>query len=170
MELVLPAAFLTLTYWMVGLRPGLAPFLLTLSVLLLYVLASQGLGLALGAAIMDAKKASTVVTVTMLAFVLTGGYYVNNVPSGMVWMKYVSTTFYCYRLLIAIQYGNGEEILRMYGCESKGAATAATTAGCQFVEEEVIGDIGLLTSVTALFLMFVGYRVLAYLALRRIKH
>lgn len=172
MELVLPAAFLTLTYWMVDLRPGLVPFLLTLSVLLLYVLASQGLGLALGAAIMDAKKASTIVTVTMLAFVLTGGYYVNKVPSGMVWLKYVSTTFYCYRLLVAVQYGSGEEILRMLGCDSKGkqGAGAATSAGCRFVEEEVIGDIGLWTSVGVLFLMFVGYRVLAYLALRRIKH
>ncbi|KAG2321703.1 hypothetical protein Bca52824_014916 [Brassica carinata] len=169
MELVLPAAFVTLTYWMVGLRPGLIPFLLTLSVLLLYVLASQGLGLALGAAIMDAKKASTIVTVTMLAFVLTGGYYVNKVPSGMVWMKYVSTTFYCYRLLIAVQYGNGDEILSMVGCEPKGTQGAAKTAGCRFMEEEVIGDIGLWTSVSALFFMFVGYRVLAYLALRRIK-
>ncbi|KAJ0256356.1 ABC transporter G family member 25 [Hirschfeldia incana] len=169
MELVLPAAFLTLTYWMVGLRPGLVPFLLTLSVLLLYVLASQGLGLALGAAIMDAKKASTIVTVTMLAFVLTGGFYVNKVPSGMVWMKYVSTTFYCYRLMIAIQYGNGEEILGMYGCELKGTQGAARTDGCQFMEEEVVGDIGLWTSVTVLFFMFVGYRMLAYLALRRIK-
>ncbi|KAF8056790.1 hypothetical protein N665_1268s0002 [Sinapis alba] len=169
MELVLPAAFLTLTYWMVGLRPGIVPFLLTLSVLLLYVLASQGLGLALGAAIMDAKRASTIVTVTMLAFVLTGGFYVNKVPSGMVWMKYVSTTFYCYRLLIAIQYGNGEEILGMYGCELKGTQGAATTDGCRFMEEEVVGDIGLWTSVTVLFFMFVGYRMLAYLALRRIK-
>nr|VDD64204.1 unnamed protein product [Brassica oleracea] len=169
MELVLPAAFLTLTYWMVGLRPGLIPFLLTLSVLLLYVLASQGLGLALGAAIMDAKKASTIVTVTMLAFVLTGGYYVNKVPSGMVWMKYVSTTFYCYRLLIAVQYGNGDAILAMVGCEPKGTHGAAKTAGCRFMEEEVIGDIGLWTSVSVLFFMFVGYRILAYLALRRIK-
>ncbi|ESQ28010.1 hypothetical protein EUTSA_v10019071mg [Eutrema salsugineum] len=169
MELVLPAAFLTLTYWMVGLRPGLVPFLLTLSVLLLYVLASQGLGLALGAAIMDAKKASTIVTVTMLAFVLTGGYYVNKVPSGMVWMKYVSTTFYCYRLLIAIQYGNGEAILGMFGCEPKRMQGAAATDVCRFMEEEVIGDVGLWTCVSVLFFMFVGYRVLAYLALRRIK-
>ncbi|CDY36671.1 BnaCnng07730D [Brassica napus] len=169
MELVLPAAFLTLTYWMVGLRPGLVPFLLTLSVLLLYVLASQGLGLALGAALMDAKKASTIVTVTMLAFVLTGGFYVNKVPSGMVWMKYVSTTFYCYRLMIAIQYGNGEEILGMFGCELKRTEGAARTDGCRFMEEEVVGDIELWTSVTVLFFMFVGYRMLAYLALRRIK-
>nr|VDC88409.1 unnamed protein product [Brassica rapa] len=169
MELVLPAVFLTLTYWMVGLRPGLVPFLLTLFVLLLYVLASQGLGLALGGAIMDAKKASTIVTVTMLAFVLTGGYYVNKVPYGMVWMKYISTTFYCYRLLIAIQYGNGDEILRMFGCEPKRAQGTAMTAGCRFMEEEVVGDIGMWTSVSVLFFMFASYRVLAYLALRRIK-
>ncbi|CAH8334738.1 unnamed protein product [Eruca vesicaria subsp. sativa] len=164
MELVLPTTFLTLTYWMVGLRPGLVPFFLTLSVLLLYILASQGLGLALGAAIMDAKKASTIVTVTMLAFVLTGGYYVNKVPYGMVWMKYISTTFYCYRLLIAIQYGNGDDILRMFGCKG-----TSMTAGCRFMEEEVVGDIGMWTSVCVLFFMFVGYRVLAYMALRRIK-
>ncbi|KAJ0232003.1 ABC transporter G family member 25 [Hirschfeldia incana] len=169
MELVLPTAFLTLTYWMVGLRPGLVPFLLTLFVLLLYVLASQGLGLALGAAIMDAKKASTIATVTMLAFVLIGGYYVNKVPYGMVWMKYISTTFYCYRLLIAIQYGNGDDILRMFGCEPKRTQGTAITAGCRFMEEEVVGDIGMWTSVSVLFFMFVGYRVLAYLALRRIK-
>ncbi|WZY76672.1 hypothetical protein YC2023_023056 [Brassica napus] len=98
---------------------------------------------------MDAKKASTIVTVTMLAFVLTGGYYVNKVPYGMVWMKYISTTFYCYRLLIAIQYGNGDEILRMFGCEPKRAQGTAMTAGCRFMEEEVVGDIGMWTSVRA---------------------
>ncbi|KAF2594012.1 hypothetical protein F2Q70_00044697 [Brassica cretica] len=108
---------------------------------------------------MDAKKASTIVTVTMLAFVLTGGFYVNKVPSGMVWMKYVSTTFYCYRLMIAIQYGNGEEILGMFGCELKRTEGAARTDGCRFMEEEVVGDIELWTSVTVLFFMFVGYRI-----------
>ncbi|XP_010521140.1 PREDICTED: ABC transporter G family member 25 [Tarenaya hassleriana] len=169
MELVLPTAFLTLTYWMVGLRPGLPAFLLTLTVLLLYVLVSQGLGLALGAAIMDAKKASTVVTVTMLGFVLTGGYYVHKVPTCMMWMKYVSTTFYSYRLLIDVQYGRGEEVFRVIGCGSE-SGQRPSDGGCRFVEEEVVGDVGTWTSVGVLILMFVGYRVLAYLALRRIKH
>ncbi|GFZ09768.1 ATP-binding casette family G25 [Actinidia rufa] len=90
MELILPTIFIAITYWMTGLEPELGSFLLTLIVLLGYVLASQGLGLALGALIMDAKQASTLVTVTMLAFVLTGGFYVHKVPACMVWMKYIS--------------------------------------------------------------------------------
>ncbi|KAF2290992.1 hypothetical protein GH714_017959 [Hevea brasiliensis] len=73
-----PHDFLAMAYWMAGLKPELVAFLLTLLVLLGYVLVSQGLGLALGAAIMDAKQASTIVTVTMLAFVLTGGFYVHK--------------------------------------------------------------------------------------------
>lgn len=57
----------------------------------------------------------------------------------------------------------------MFGCKSGIAQGKAMTAGCRFIEEDVIGDIGMWTSVSVLFLMFVGYRVLAYLALRRIK-
>ncbi|KAK4788063.1 hypothetical protein SAY86_019382 [Trapa natans] len=78
MELILPTIFLSVSYWMAGLRAEVGAFLMTLLALLGYVLVSQGLGLFMGAAIMDAKQASTVVTVTMLAFVLTGGFYVHK--------------------------------------------------------------------------------------------
>ncbi|KAK4802374.1 hypothetical protein SAY86_000577 [Trapa natans] len=98
MELILPTIFPSVAYWMAGLRAELGAFLLTLLALLGYVLVSQGLRLFLGAAIMDAKNASTVVTVTvtvtMLALVLTGGFYVHKVPSGLSWIKYLWTTFY----------------------------------------------------------------------------
>ncbi|KAL1295334.1 hypothetical protein HN51_056239 [Arachis hypogaea] len=165
MELILPTIFLIVTYWMGGLKPDLVAFLLTWLVILGYVLVSQGLGLALGAAIMDAKQASTVAAVTMLAFVLTGGYYVHKVPACMAWIKYISTTFYCYRLLTRIQYGDGRKISYMLGCNHGGG----DRANCKFLEEDVMGQIGTVGSIGVLFLMFVGYRLLAYLALRRIK-
>ncbi|KAI4320169.1 hypothetical protein MLD38_033675 [Melastoma candidum] len=166
MELVLPTLFLTLMYWMTGLRPDLGAYLLTLLALLGYVLVSQGLGLALGAAIMDAKKASTIVTVTMLAFLLTGGFYVHKVPYCLAWMKYVSTTFYCYKLLIYIQYGDGQRISSALRCHDM---TDHRSASCTFVNQDVMGQIPPAVSVGALLLMFFGYRALAYLALRRIK-
>lgn len=165
MELLLPTIFLIVTYWMGGLKPDLWAFLLTLLVMLGYVMVSQGLGLALGAAIMDAKQASTVAAVTMLAFVLTGGYYVHKVPSCMAWIKYISTTFYCYRLLTRIQYGDGKKISNLLGCYHGGS----DTGGCKFVEEDVVGQIGTPGCIGVLLFMFVFYRVLAYLALRRIK-
>ncbi|CAN4119636.1 unnamed protein product [Withania somnifera] len=165
MDLILPTLFLTITYWMAGLKPQLLTFLLTLLVLLSYVIVSQGLGLALGAIIMDAKQASTVITVTMLAFVLTGGFYVHNVPSCLAWIKYISTTFYSYRLLIDVQFGEGEEISDLLGCSHQGSDRAS----CKFIEQDIKGQIHPSVSLGILLIMFVGYRLIAYLALRRIR-
>lgn len=167
MELILPTLFLSILYWMTGLKPELSAFVLTLLVLLGYVLVSIGLGLALGAFIMDAKQASTMVTVLMLAFVLTGGYYVHRVPPFVSWIKYASTTFYTYRLLINVQYGDGESISSLLGCST--GIHHHDTATCRFVHEDISGQIHPALSVGILLIMFVGYRVLAYLALRRIK-
>ncbi|KAJ6360683.1 hypothetical protein OIU77_004656 [Salix suchowensis] len=166
MELILPTIFLSVTYWMAGLKPELGAFLSSLLVLLGYVLVSQGLGLALGAAMMDAKKASTIVTITMLAFVLTGGFYVHKLPPCIAWIKYISTTFYCYRLLINVQYGEGEKLSSLLGCS---LPHGSDSASCKFVEQDVAGQISPAISVSVLIFMFVGYRLLAYLALRRIK-
>lgn len=167
MELILPTIFITVTYWMAELKPELGAFLLTLLVLLGYVLVSQGLGLFLGASIMDAKQASTLVTITMLAFVLTGGFYVHKVPSCMAWIKYLSTTFYTYRLFINVQYGDGKKISSLLGCPN--SKHGPNTASCKFIEEDIGGQISPVASVGILLFMFVGYRILAYIALRRIK-
>ncbi|KAK7851372.1 ABC transporter G family member 25 [Quercus suber] len=167
MELILPTIFISVTYWMAELKPELGAFLLTLLVLLGYVLVSQGLGLFLGAAIMDAKQASTLVTITMLAFVLTGGFYVHKVPSCMAWIKYLSTTFYTYRLFINVQYGDGKKISSLLGCSN--SKHGRNTASCKFIEEDIGGQISPVASVGILLFMFVAYRILAYIALRRIK-
>ena len=161
MELVLPTIFSFILYWMAGLRPEIEAFLLTLAVLLGYVLVAQGLGLMVGATIMDAKQASTVVTITMLAFLLVGGFYVQHVPSCMTWLKYTSFTFYCYRLLIGVQY-RGDEIDRFLGL-------SRYRHGHGSGEEEIVRQISVEVSIAALTAMFFGYRILAYLALRRIK-
>ncbi|KAL9324948.1 hypothetical protein ACSQ67_005593 [Phaseolus vulgaris] len=49
MELVLPTIFVTISYWMGGLKPSLVTFVFTLLIMLFNVLVSQGIGLALGA-------------------------------------------------------------------------------------------------------------------------
>jgi hypothetical protein len=149
MELALPTAFTVVVYLMSGLNPSPVAFALTLVVILSYVLVAGGLGLAVGAVMMDAKRASTLVTVIMLAYLLTGGFYVHNVPGFMVWAKYTSFTYYCYRLLIAVQYGG--HLRRL------------------LPPEAVDGEAGPGACVAALVAMFFGYRLLAYLALRRVR-
>jgi len=60
---------------------------------------SQGLGLALGAMVMDLKSATTLGSVIMLTFLL-GGYFVQNVPAFIAWIKYISVGHYTYKLLL----------------------------------------------------------------------
>ncbi|CAA0806949.1 ABC transporter G family member 9 [Striga hermonthica] len=108
MELVLPAVAYTITYWMAGLKAKIGSFLLGLLVLLYSVMCTQGLGLALGAVVMDSKSAITLGSVIMLTSLLSSGYYAQHVPGFVGWIKYISIPQYTYKLLLASQYAPGE--------------------------------------------------------------
>ncbi|KAJ1386446.1 ABC-2 type transporter [Sesbania bispinosa] len=160
MELVLPTIFLLITYWMAGLKTNIVNFLYTLLSLLLNVLVAQGLGLALGAVVLNQKSATTLASVIMLCFLLAGGFYVQNVPSFIAWVKYISISYYTYQLFIGSQYHTGET----YPCSS---------GQCLIEEFPSIKEIGLslnkeVLAAVALVIMLIGYRLIAYLALMRI--
>lgn len=158
MELVLPTLFTAITYWMGGLKPCVPTFLLTLLIVLLNVLVSQGLGLALGAILMDVKQGTTLASVTMLVFLLAGGYYIQHIPVFIRWLKYVSFSHYCYKLLVGVQYSAGE----IYSCGDGGMSCRVS----DFPAIRTLGIHGLWWDVAALVVMLVGYRLLAYVALR----
>ncbi|XP_023735837.3 ABC transporter G family member 9 [Lactuca sativa] len=158
MELALPTVFCIITYWMAGLKRALGSFLYALLTLLLSVMVSQGLGLALGALVMDLKSATVLGSVIMLSFTLAGGYYVQNVPAFISWIKYISISQHTYKLLIGSQYAHGQT----YPCGNK---------TCLVDDYPAIKSIGLdnqVISFVALAIMLVFYRVVAYLALMRI--
>ncbi|QCE09895.1 ABC transporter G family member 9-like [Vigna unguiculata] len=162
MELVLPTIFLIITYWMAGLKANVVNFMCTLLSLLLNVLVAQGLGLALGASVMDQKAATTLASVIMLCFLLAGGFYVQHVPKFIAWIKYISISYYTYQLFIGSQYRYGET----YPCSS---------GQCPIVEFPSIKQIGVhfglhdqLMAALGLVIMLIVYRVIAYVALMRI--
>ncbi|KAI4302213.1 hypothetical protein MLD38_037991 [Melastoma candidum] len=157
MELVLPTIFVTISYWMGGLKPSLATFTLTLMVILLNVLLSQGLGLALGAILMDVKQGATLASVTMLVFLLAGGYYIQHMPSFAAWLKYISFSYYCYKLLIGVQYSKAE----LYEC---GPGMHCRVMDFPAVKCLSLGDMH--WDIAIMVIMLVGYRFLAYMALR----
>ncbi|KAI8012227.1 ABC transporter G family member 9 [Camellia lanceoleosa] len=159
MELVLPTVFLTITYWMAGLKPKAENFMETLFVLLYSVLVSQGLGLALGAAVMDQKSATMLGSVIMLSFLLAGGYYVQHVPAFIAWIKYISISQYTYKLLLGSQYKPTDT----YPCGGTGTCLVG-----EFPSIKLVGLDGQVLSVVALAVMLIGYRLMAYVALMRI--
>ncbi|KAJ6301497.1 hypothetical protein OIU77_015743 [Salix suchowensis] len=160
MELVLPAIFLTITYWMAGLKATPGNFFLTLFVLLYSVLVSGGLGLAIGALVLNQRSAAITGSVIMLSFLLAGGYYVTRVPSFISWVKYISISQYTYKLLLGSQYKPGDS----YACSGAGGV-------CLVGDYPAIKQVGLddqVLGAVALGFMLVGYRLIAYLALMRI--
>lgn len=158
MELVLPTIFVTISYWMGGLKPNLMTFLLTLSIILLNVLVAQGLGLALGAVLMDVKQGTTLSSVLMLVFLLASGYYIQHIPTFINWLKYISFSHYCYKLLVGVQYEEDE----IYEC-------GLNLGYCRVIDNPAIKNLGidnLGSDAGLLVAMLVGYRVLAYVALK----
>ncbi|KAL2904931.1 ABC transporter G family member 21 [Bienertia sinuspersici] len=162
MELILPTIFVSITYCMGGLKPSPFTFLATLSIILYIVLVSQGLGLALGAILMDVKQATTLASVMMLVFLLAGGYYIQHIPPFIAWLKYVSFSHYsfshyCYKLLDGVQYSGYE----VYEC---GLDMTCKVVDFPTIKQLRVHNLGF--DVAALTIMLVGYMLLAYVALR----
>ncbi|XP_068645009.1 ABC transporter G family member 9-like [Aristolochia californica] len=159
MDVVLPIVFVTMTYWMGGLNPGAAHFFYTLAVVLLCVLVAQGLGLAVGALLMDLRSASTFSSVLLLTFLLASGYYVQHVPVFISWIKYISFNHYAYKLLLTSQYTKKQT----YKCGSDSICLVQDFAPIKLVglDQEV-------TSLVALLLMLIAYRLIAYMSLMRV--
>ncbi|KAG2665663.1 hypothetical protein I3760_15G018700 [Carya illinoinensis] len=76
LDLVLPIVFLLIVYFMVGLKLSFASFSLTMLTVFLSVVAAQGLGLTIGAAFMDVRKATTVASIIVMAFMLSAGFFI----------------------------------------------------------------------------------------------
>ncbi|KAM7507869.1 hypothetical protein LguiA_018322 [Lonicera macranthoides] len=160
LDLILPIFFLLIVYFMVGLKYSFLAFSFTLLTIFLSIVASQGLGLAIGAAFMEVKKATTFASITVMAFMLSGGFFIQNVPSFISWIRYISFNYHTYRLLIKIQYS----------CISTSLSSRESSSSCDYpniINGERVGSGG--TEVGAMLLMIIGYRILAYLFLRRMK-
>ncbi|XP_047077626.1 ABC transporter G family member 14 [Lolium rigidum] len=161
MELGLPTAFVIILYWMGGLDPRPASFILSLLVVLYSVLVAQSLGLAVGAVLMDVKQGTTLASVITMVFLIAGGYYVQHIPPFVGWLKWLNYSFYCYRLLLGIQFPHGGGV---YDCGGG--------ALCPVSEFPAIKAVGLNNhwiDVCVMALLLVGYRVVAYLALDRLQ-
>ncbi|WOL12965.1 hypothetical protein Cni_G21734 [Canna indica] len=159
MELILPVAFVSIMYWMTGLKRRAANFFMTLATILLNVLVSQGLGLAIGALVMDVKSAGMMASVIMQAFMLTGGFYMQHLPAFIGWIKYVSFNYYSFKLQLVSQFSRDET----YQC--------TPTTRCRIADmptAKMVGFDHVPLAVVMLFIMLVFYRLVAYVGLMRV--
>ncbi|GFP97814.1 ABC transporter g family member 22, partial [Phtheirospermum japonicum] len=156
LDLLLPIIFLITIYFMVGLKLTFSAFSLTLLSIFLSIIAAQGLGLTIGAAFMDVKKATTLASVTVMTFMLSGGFFIKQVPPFMSWIRYISLNYHTYRLLLKIQYN-------CFG----GSSGSSLICESHFVKAQNLDYGG--TEVGAMLIMIICYRLMTYIMLRRMN-
>ncbi|KAM0951087.1 putative ABC transporter, AAA+ ATPase domain, ABC-2 type transporter [Dioscorea sansibarensis] len=160
MELILPTVSTAIVYWMGGLKPMPANFFIYLSIIFLSVLVTEGVGFAIGAAVMDFKVATMLASVIMLTFLLVGGFFVQHVPKFIAWIKYISYIYYTFKLLLGSQYKENDT----YECGNN-------MMSCRVDELPIVKVAGLDHQALALgvmLFMFMFYRLIAYVALMRV--
>ncbi|KAL2630842.1 hypothetical protein R1flu_015528 [Riccia fluitans] len=151
LDLILPAASVTVVYWMSGLSASAAAYFSTSLSILLVVLVAQGLGLLLSASVKDVKKATMLAPVLVLTFQLAGGYFVQNPPTFIAWVRYLAFPYYAHELQMKSQYSDTQT----YDCCG---GEQCLVVDYPAVQQRV--SVGL--CVMALFIMLIGYRFLAY--------
>eukprot|EP00887_Chlorella_sp_A99_P001388 scaffold8.g1388.t1 len=209
MDLLVPSVFFTVVYFMGGLRYNAGAFFGifgTRAALdersrpptpraparrrrrppprrsLLSMLVAQSLGLLLGAMSMNVKTSQSIATVLMLTIVLTGGFFVVNLPAWIAWLKWLSYIYYALEIILYLQFDAGAAVV--YRCTDPSSADACaltspsspeTDPNCSTVDD-IRGALGLVQNVTSqgdvirdafvLLVFLVATRLAVYVVLR----
>lgn len=161
-----PIMFLFIFYWFCGLNPSVA-FLGQAFNLVINAILSQSLGLAIGATVMSFDKGIVVAAVSMLTFMLLGGFYTDNVP---FWLKWISTLSF-----ISYSYENSL-ILEFTGIKDHSCSQVLTSyASCKnngtvITGKEILSHMGVKGSlgenIAILFAYIFVFRAIGYCSLR----
>ncbi|CAF3674584.1 unnamed protein product [Adineta steineri] len=172
LKLVLPTLFLIIAYWMARVNNSFPIFLAILVFQLLSILVAESLGLLLGAAFKNLHHAITVATVTLMTFMLVGGFFVRSLPHWLgVWGKWLSFFKYSYNACLQLEFKGGQ----IYKCvDGSYVASCINNPNGTFVSHEALQyfdyGIGIGWNFLVLFGMFVVFRTAAYFALRFTKN
>jgi hypothetical protein len=168
-RLILPFLYVCVSYWMTGIDDRFSVFAGTIGCTLLCCLSGEALGLFIGAAMYDFQKAMTVLTVSALSLMLLGGFFVENVPSFIIWCKYLSPFKYSFDASLQIVFdrdvpcdGSGS-LESLCGGQDTGVADAAAVREFIGVQGSIGFNIGMLLVISLV------PRYFAYLALRMKK-
>lgn len=164
-RLLLPVMFWTISYWMSGINDNFGVFLGTMGCMLLAVLAGESYGLLCGALVMDFERAMTIMVVISLFAMAAGGFYVQNIPTWLTWVKYTSPFKFGYEASQILIFDGPVE------CDGSGVLAEYCTEGVEFATREQVLDYinsegTVAFNVGMLLILIIVPRYLSFLALK----
>ena len=164
-RLILPSVYWCIAYWMASINPRVDVFFGTMGCQLLAVLAGESCGLLVGALVMDFEKAMTVMVVISLTQMAAGGFYVKNIPSFLVWVKYISPFKPGYEAAQKLVFD------RNVPCDGSGNLAEFCTDGIEYATPEQVlehldSEGSVAFNIGILLILIVVPRYFAFLALK----
>lgn len=151
---------------MAGVNDRFGSFLGTLGINLMSVLAGESIGLLVGATVLDFEKSMALLVVLSVMLMVAGGYYIDNIPSFMVWFQYLSPFTFAYNGSVQLAFDKNvpcdDSTVLEVVCGQPGVEYATPDQVLEFLG--VSGTIGF--NVALLFVLIVVPRFLAFWALK----
>lgn len=166
-KLLMPFLFLAIAYPMANLNPRADAFFAIVGTQLLAALAGESVGLFIGTITMDYEKAMVIATLTSLALMLAGGFFIRNLPVFVQWIRYISPFKYSYDACLQLEFSRqipcdgGDVLVECIGNDSVSGQTASDFLGA--TESVALNS-------CMLIVFTVAFRFFAYLALRFMPH
>lgn len=129
-RLTMPLLYVTISFWMGGMSSTFSLFVYTTLISLLSVLAGESYGLLIGASVDEMDRALTTTTLVSLLMMIVGGFYVENVPSFLGWIKYISPFKYSFDACRSIVFNEPVP------CDGSGALQDLCNNGQEFVSPD----------------------------------
>ncbi|KAK7480392.1 hypothetical protein BaRGS_00028311 [Batillaria attramentaria] len=167
--LLQPAIFVIVSYWCVGLN-GVGPFFGTVLVVMVNAIAGQSIGLFLGIACMDFRRAMTIATIIMMAIMLLGGFYTRNLPFWLDWIKYLSFLHYSFHSAMVLEFTDAAPVMCAASANASHFSQClqpnVTSVSSQDVLKFYHVDLQFWEYFMPLFIFIVVFRLAGYLVLR----
>lgn len=162
-----PLLFASISYWMIGLQPYANCFFAFSLTLVLFAAVASSLFMLLGAISPNITIAQVLCPIVLVIFMIFGGLFVNtgSIPVYFRWITYVSFFNWGYQALCYIEF-NGFDRALQFSCDCTEDQTCAVKNGDQELALLGFADTVVWEDLLIILSMAIGYRILAYFALR----
>jgi ABC-type transport system involved in multi-copper enzyme maturation permease subunit len=171
-DCIYPIVFAVITYYAIRLNEDFVRFLVFMLILVLVVLASQSMGLAISALLLDIRRAQVVTSVIILATMLISGFYVleENVPTVVRPLKVLSFIRNGYIAML-----KNEVMGQTYSCvtgDKSHTIYSQNGQNCPVTGDDVLrvthfdDTLSVAGNLVVLVAWIVGMRLVSYLALK----